>query len=313
MSVNWNYLYTDQNPPLWYRVDSEKGMRYLLMVDMDGILVSLPYFSWALFTDQKPEVVVEHITFTLKDGRLTCNDEKVKWQVRLLRPVSENVESHKVVSWLPLTSNVEAQMAALHSNVRRKIRKAQKNGVIIKTGGPELSDQFYNIYSLNMHRLGAPAMAPDFYKRIVEAFGNNGKILIAKYQGRKIGAALWLKNGDKAEACWFATLNDSNILYTSYLLWWECIRLACVNDCSVFSFGRSSRGSGTHHYKCQWGTRNSTLYWSYSGPCGQDSFRLGPLKFMLPGRTILSVLWKLMPRFIVRRLGPLVAGKFYQF
>jgi serine/alanine adding enzyme len=296
---------------MWYRVVSGKSMRYLLMVDMDGTLVSLPYFSWALLTEQKPEIVAGDISFVLEDGKLVCSDQNRKWQVRMLRPLTGNVESHKVVSWLHLKKDVESQMEALPSNVRRKIRKAGKNGIGIISGGAELVDKFYNIYAQNVHRLGAPAMPPGFYKSVAEAFGSNGRFLIATYQNKEIGAALWLRNGNNAEACWFATLEEYNSLYTSYLLWWECIKLSCISGCRIFSFGRSTKGSGTFQYKSQWGTHNSNIYWNYSHPFGNERIKIGPFRINMPKRELLAKIWKKMPGFIVRWLGPMVAGKFY--
>ena len=311
MPVNWNLIYGEQNKPLWFRVDTVKGPRFLLMVNMGGTLVSLPYFSWALMRKEVPGKVDDRISFTLKNGRLTCSDAEVKWIVRLLRPVSDHTESHKVVSWLPLKENAGLQMGSLPSNVRRKIRKAEKNGIEIRVGGVELSEGFYRVYARNMHRLGAPVMAPVFYTRIAEAFGNNGKFVLATYQGRNIGAALWLQHGGKAEACWFATLDNYNSLYTSYLLWWACIRLSCETGCSIFSFGRSTQGSGTHRFKSQWGTRESGLFWSHSHAPEKNSLKLGPLKIPLPGRTLLSEVWRRLPGFITRWLGPKVAGRYY--
>jgi len=311
MSVNWNMVYADRCQPLWYRVDTEKGVRYLLMVDMDGTLVSMPYFSWALFSRETPGNIATNISFTLRDGRLQCSDEKVKWSVRMLHQVSDHIESHKVVSWLPLKENAALQMDSLPSNVRRKIRKAGKNGIGIMVGGAELSDEFYRVYSRNMHRLGAPAMSAAFYKRVAEAFGREGKFVLATYNGRNIGAALWLQHGDKAEACWFATLEDYNSLYTSYLLWWECIRLSCIAGCHVFSFGRSTEGSGTHQYKSQWGTRNSRLYRNYSHHPGKKVFKFGPVQIEFPGQEFLSGIWKRLPGFMTRWIGPRLAGRFY--
>lgn len=311
MSVNWRNLYVKYAMPEWYRVETIRGNRYLQMVDMDGTLVSMPFFSYSHLTKTIPERVSEKFWFTLNGERLTCSEPSVCWQVRMFRRVSEHAGSHKVVSWLPLKNTASLQLAALPPNVRRKIRKAEKNGVEVLVGGPELYRAFFDIYAQNMHRLGAPTMSKQFYKGAVEAFGANGRFLIATYKGQAIGAAVWLQHQGKAEACWFATLDEYNALYTSYKLWWECIALACETGCSIFSFGRSTGGSGTHRYKSQWGTRNATLYWNYSHPVVKPVFRAGVLTFAMPSRDVLAKIWKYLPCFIVRWLGPLVAGKFY--
>jgi len=311
MSVKWPMIYRKSGPLGWYVVHTPFGMRYMMMVNMDDILVSLPYFSYASITDKVPEVIEPNPVFTYDGKLLTCSDPKVQWQVRMLKPVSEYFHTVKVVSWLPLAGSPQAQLARFSSNVRRKINKAIANDIVIETGGRELIGQFYSVFSHNMHRLGAPTMSRSFYGNIVEAFGREAAVLIAWHHGKAIGGAIWLKQGDYGEACWFSTLEDYNTFYTSYFLWWECIKLSIDRNCKVFSFGRSTLDTGPHLYKQQWGTKNSTLYWNFSYPPRNDNFRIGPFNINMPDRKILSFLWKISPCFIIRWLGPMVAGKFY--
>lgn len=311
MGVNWSMIYRKSGPLGWYAVHTPFGKRYMMMVNMDDILVSLPFFSYGALTKKEPDVLDSKVEFTFDGKQLTCNDPKVRWHVRMLRPVSEHFHTVKVVSWLRLAETPQAQLSRFSSNVRRKINKAMSNEIKLETGGLELVGQFYGVFAHNMHRLGAPSMSRSFYSGIVEAFGRDATVLIAKHHGKAIGGAIWLKRGDYGEACWFSTLEDYNSFYTSYFLWWSCIKHSIERNCKVFSFGRSTRDSGPHLYKQQWGARNSTLYWSFSYPPRNDQFKIGPLRINMPDRTILSFLWKISPCFIIRWLGPMVAGKFY--
>lgn len=311
MGVNWPLIFSKAGKFGWYRVETPSGSRYLMMVNMDGILVSLPYFSYAYLTEKEPEKVESNPVFNYDGQILTCSDPDVQWQVRMLKPVSQYFHAVKIVSWLPLTDSIEAQMARFSSNVRRKIHKAVVNEITVEKGGRELIGQFYSVFSHNMHKLGAPAMSRSFYASVVEAFGKDARVLIARHHGKAIGGAIWLKHGNFSETCWFSTLEDYNSFYTSYILWWECISLSIEKKCKVFSFGRSTRDSGTHVYKQQWGVRNTTLYWSFSYPLRNDQFRIGLLNINMPNRKVLGFLWKISPCFIIRWLGPMVAGKFY--
>ena len=57
MSVKWPLIYQHAGPVGWYRVKTVTGDRFMMMVNMDDILVSMPYFSYAHFSDQEPELV----------------------------------------------------------------------------------------------------------------------------------------------------------------------------------------------------------------------------------------------------------------
>lgn len=311
MKIKWPLIYEKAGKPAWYKVHTPRGMKFIMLVKMGDVLVSMPYFSYALMHDDVPEQVETTPEF-IYDGRtFSCTDPDVQWHLRLLARVSDYYHDVKVVSWLPLPDSPEEQFARLSSNVRRKISKAVKHNIKVEIGGSELVNKFYGVFSHNMHRLGAPAMSRKFYKRVVDAFGHNGTVIIARHDGKAIGGAIMLKRGHFAEVCWFATLEDYNPFYTSYFLWWECIKLSIQRKSHAFSFGRSTRNSGSHYYKQQWGVKNTTLYWNFSYPLRNDQVKIGRLNILMPNRNILSFLWKISPCFVIRWLGPMVADKFY--
>lgn len=312
MGVKWSLIYEKAGPIGWYKVSTPNGDRYMMMVTMDDILVSMPYFSYAYLEKEKPETVEPYPEFYIaENGNMVCRDETIQWHVRMLKPVSEHFHTDKAVSWLPLERNPKKQLTRFSSNLRRKINKSVSRGIKVEVGGPELIGKFYSVFSHNMHRLGAPHMSKSFYSRVVTAFGRDASVVVALYDGKAIGGAIMLKRGEMAETCWFATLEDYNPFYTSYFLWWECIKLAIERGCRIFSFGRSSTESGPYQYKQQWGVKNTTLYWSFSYPLRNDIYRVGPFDILMPNRKILAFIWKITPCFVIRWLGPIVAGKFY--
>ena len=98
MGVNWSMIYRKSGPLGWYAVHTPFGKRYMMMVNMDDILVSLPFFSYGALTKNEADVVDNKVEFTFDGKQLTCNDPKVRWHVRMLRPVSEHLHTVKVVS-----------------------------------------------------------------------------------------------------------------------------------------------------------------------------------------------------------------------
>jgi serine/alanine adding enzyme len=227
-----------------------------------------------------------------------------KWEFRGFEPISKFYTKNKITSILKLECDIENQFNHLSSNVKRKINKAQKNNIEIKTGQAELLKDYYFVYCKNMLHLGSPVLELGFFNEIITKYSNgNVKIFVAYYENKPIGSALILSYYGFYENCWFASIRKYNYLYTSYLLHWEMIKYAIENNAKYYSFGRSNQNSSVLRYKKQWNTENITLYWSYS-----EKQKYNIRKFH-----ILSMLWKKLPLFIANKLGPFFARNIYMF
>ena len=47
------------------------------------------------------------------------------------------------------------------------------------------------------------------------------------------------------------------------LLYWTMLADAIECGARIFDFGRSSRNTGPHHFKRQWGAQETPLHWEY--------------------------------------------------
>jgi lipid II:glycine glycyltransferase (peptidoglycan interpeptide bridge formation enzyme) len=255
-------------------------------------VVMLPHFSYGPSAD--PHVAAEIIK-TLKAQGYSC-----EW--RLTAQASEFSYTNKVTTLLPLQAEGTKQFSLLDSNVRRKIRKCERNGITVKMGNVELLPDFYEIYSRNMHRLGSPALPKRWFAALLSQYSNGTAAIWFAYLNKKpVGAAFMLEYSGFYEACWVSTIQKYNRLYTSYGLYWQMILHAAEQKGRFFSFGRSTNSSGVHLFKKQWGGKDMPLYWNYSHPQGKNVRRL----------TFLTKLWKLLPYPVAKLLGPFIAGKFY--
>lgn len=255
-------------------------------------IVLLPHFSYGPYSTPG---AVESIFNALKSQGYTC-----EW--RLTKKASDFVFTDKLTTLLPLLPDSEDQFNLLDSNVKRKIRKCERNGINVKIGKTELLPDFYEIYSRNMHRLGSPALPKRWFAALLSQYQNGKAALWCAYLDDKpVGAAFMLEYKGFYEACWASTLHQYNSLYTSYGLYWQMIAYAVEHKGIHFSFGRSSLDSGVHKFKQQWGGVDLQLYWNYSHPQVRNVRNL----------TFLPKLWKLLPYRFTRLVGPLVAGRFY--
>jgi serine/alanine adding enzyme len=70
----------------------------------------------------------------------------------------------------------------------------------------------------------------------------------------------------------------------------------------IFDFGRSTVNSSTHQFKKQWGAMPRAAEWQYY-------LRQGDIKAMRPDNPrygLLIRMWKRMPVFLTRWLGPVI-------
>ena len=93
------------------------------------------------------------------------------------------VRQHKVTMLLPLQETAEAQWTALDNKVRNMIRKAEKSDLTSESGGIELLDAFYAVFSVNMRDLGTPVYPKRFFAAVLKACGPAARLHVVRHQG----------------------------------------------------------------------------------------------------------------------------------
>ena len=143
----------------------------LPIVNTGKAWVSLPHFSYGgmlLKNSEKPfnvEKIIESVS-NKEPGYYRIDAEEVigenyktshKIFIRSLEDSAptDTHKSEKVTSVINLPESSEKMMGMLNPNLRRKINKANKSGVIVKIGGKELITDFYKVYSKNIYQLNS--------------------------------------------------------------------------------------------------------------------------------------------------------------
>lgn len=221
---------------------------------------------------------------------------------RCYLPLSPNTSGHKTDSLLRLENTVEQQWLSFHGQLRYKIGKCQRNGIEIRIGGIELLHDFYKAYRINIHHLGSMGLPEVFFKSLLEKYpGGISRVLVAFYKNEPVGSAIMITWLHFAENPWFATLRPYNRYYVSYLLHWEMIKLAIGDKCRQYSFGHSSKGSGVHRYKQQWGAFDRTIYMNSNEPVSDSLNKMQYLRHVI----------RLLPLSWVKQLDAFAAGRYY--
>ncbi|GGE61496.1 hypothetical protein GCM10011533_12510 [Streptosporangium jomthongense] len=216
--------------------------------------------------------------------------------------LSEELGGQKVSMLLELEPGSEKQLAAFKPKLRSQIKKAIKNGCITVAGNtPELVEDFYYVFSRNMHALGSPVHSKALFHAICEAYGDKAVVAVVYFEDKVAAGGIVLSNGHQAAIPWASSLAEYNRLAPNMLLYWELLSHCADAGIRFFDFGRSSFGEGTFRFKKQWGAQPYLLTWE--NWLGQSESLTGP-----PGRlrSIIENAWRRLPLGLANALGPLV-------
>jgi hypothetical protein len=83
-------------------------------------------------------------------------------------------------------------------------------------------------------------------------------------------------------------------------MYWNLLQRGIEKGSSEFDFGRSSVGSGTYKFKEQWGAKPKQAIWQYYVRKGDPS----DMRPDSPSKSRLVKVWKKLPLWLTRLLGP---------
>ena len=257
-----------------------------ILADDDEIKQSISDFTTDLQSQRSAKPV------ELRERRFAITDEAT-------------LDGKKVSMILPLPSTSEELMASFKSKLRSQIRKAEKNGLTHELGnGPEFVKQFYQVLSVNMHRLGSPVHSEAWFQAVAQHYGSNCQIVLVKHENNVIGSGFILFSNDRACIPWASTLAEHNRLAPNMLVYWALLQFVTDHGCKEFDFGRSTFGEGTYKFKQQWGAKPYRLNWYRLGE-GSGEQDTAPAT-QSAARQMVERVWRAMPLSLVNRLGPLL-------
>ncbi len=206
---------------------------------------------------------------------------------------------------LPLTS--EEILKTFSSDHRNHVRKSMKKGFTVRFGHLELLDDIYEALSRSMHELGSPYHSKTYLRTMAELLGNTVEFAVLyDLHGKIAGGGVFIAQGDTVFNLHANILRFVRSSYAGEFLYWSVIERAIQKGLKTFDLGRSLVGSGNEIFKMKWAPRKKLLaYWHWLAP-GQE---LPSLNQKNPKFQIAIAVWKRLPDFVVRPLGPhLVRG-----
>lgn len=264
--------------------------------------VSLPFFNYGgpLGVDETVEsgLVAAAAELARQGGvqRLEIRDRKAR--------AGCGIRSDKVGAVLRLPASLEALGKALGSKLRSQTRRADRDSPEVTFGSRELVPEFYSVFAETMRDLGTPVYPRRFFEAMLERVGSDCTIVVLRLAGEPAAAAVLTRFRDVTEIPWAAHRPKFRAASANMRLYWECLCHAIASGSRRFDFGRSTRDSGTHRFKLQWGAETIPMYWLYPlAPAGEAVADASGRSMALARR-----IWRFLPLPFATRVGAAISA-----
>jgi serine/alanine adding enzyme len=239
----------------------------------------------------------------LEKSQSICSEKKLSHiEIRTMQSgLAENALDKKVSMVLELPKTDEILDKQLGTKLRAQYKKAEAYKPTCKIGKLELLNDFYQVFSRNMRDLGTPVYGKDWFSNILSAPEIKSAILIVYMDEKPVSAGFLVGNDLMLEIPWASTIQSANVKNANMWMYRCILSYAISEGYKFFDFGRSTMGAGTYKFKKQWGAIAYQHYWYYILADGKQKPELNPDN---PKFKIFIYLWKLMPVWLTKIIGP---------
>lgn len=292
--------------PLYLAAIDEQGHSGLLPAFLvrrplfGTVVASMPFLDGGGPCSASPALATALVDMLVHEAR-RCGAGRIELRSAQKLDLDAEPHDHKVNMVLPIGADPRHLWEHLDGAVRNQVRKAERAGLTAEWGGAERLNDFLPVYDARMRELGSPAHDRRFFQATLETFGPRARVLIVQKGSEAIGGLVALSFKDTIVVPWAASRREHIRLCPNMLLYWEAIRSACHEGRRLFDFGRSTRGSGTYHFKRQWGAIEMPLYWYAVTADGRQADQSSATS-----ASRLADLWRRLPQPVARRVGPYV-------
>jgi lipid II:glycine glycyltransferase (peptidoglycan interpeptide bridge formation enzyme) len=117
---------------------------------------------------------------------------------------------------------------------RYNIGLAERRGVTVDAAGLVDLPAFYTLLEETAKRDRFYIRPIEYYAEVLEAFGADATLLLAKYDGTLLGGIVVVTFGDEATYLYGASSNEHRNLMPTYLLQWQGMMWAMGRGCSRY-------------------------------------------------------------------------------
>jgi FemAB-related protein (PEP-CTERM system-associated) len=266
-------------------------------------LVSMPFLNYGgpLGSGEAILALAAEATKLATQGNVKLLELRSRTELPIDLPVSHR----KITVLLDLPDTPDALMKQLPAKLRSQVRRPTKDGVTAKIG-PDQLGAFYEVFSQHMRDLGTPVLSRRFFEVARDVFGDQMVFAAAYHAGKPVACGCGFLWGNEFEISWASSLRSHNSMSPNMLIYWELMAHVIGRGGRIFNFGRCTRGSGTHKFKMQWGSREEQLWWYRFGREAVEADEGATPSQDKGVFALASRAWQRLPVPLTNRLGPAI-------
>jgi CelD/BcsL family acetyltransferase involved in cellulose biosynthesis len=254
-------------------------------------LVSIPFSDHCEPLLSDPEELEQFV------GDLAERVDRKQWKYFEIRPTlyTPNAAKHMGVSQnyyfhrLDLRPSEQALLENFHKDsVRRKIRRAEREGLLYEEGTSEtLLQHFYKLMIITRRRQGLPPQPLKWFRSLIACMRKDIQIRVALKGDTPVASILTLSCRRSLVYKYGCSDSRFSNLGGMALLLWKAIQQAKANGFEAFDMGRSNIDNpGLTTFKEHWGAERSAVnYWRYPV---QSAF-YNPERLIKYGKHLISI------------------------
>lgn len=145
-----------------------------------------------------------------------------------------------------LTKSEEQILKQMKPKGRYNIRLAEKKGVTVKNSRDV--NKFFKLIQETTERNQFWGHSQEYYRTMLEVFGQKSQLLLAKYQGEIIAGGIFIYQEKEGIYYYGASSNKYRNVMAPYLIQWKAIKEAKKRGCEQYDFlGISPAKSKKNH------------------------------------------------------------------
>ena len=213
----------------------------------------------------------------------------------------------KYRKFVTVLSDSESLWKNINKQKRKAIRKAEREGVETREIRKGSIDSLYDLYIRKMKDFGSPPLSRDFFRNFYEMLvdKNLAKVFGAYYKDKLVAILVGYTFKERIHII----INVSDSHYLQYrvndAVHWAFIKCGCGHGFRVFDWGRTRPDSGQFRYKSLWSSEMKELKYYYKLWNKKTVPYLDPTS---SDYKFFSKVWRKLPLFLIKRLGPWIRG-----
>jgi FemAB-related protein (PEP-CTERM system-associated) len=129
-------------------------------------------------------------------------------------------------------------------------------------------------------------------------------VLVVTKEQRVVASVMSFYFRDEILPYYGGGTEEARNLKANDFMYWEVMKLACERGSSIFDYGRSKEGTGSYHFKKNWGFKPEPLTYQYCLVNSKDLPNVSPTNKKY--NTLIKI-WQGLPLPIANCLGPFIS------